>query len=83
MIADETQIDNISLIPILERVESTLLKSIQVRIHRMDIQNVQDRIKLRESITDTIIACAFDVLYELRSEFLGSVYERSSAPRLW
>lgn len=43
----------------------------------MDKQNVQDRIKLGECITGTIIGCAFDVLNELGSGFLESVYERS------
>ena len=52
-------------------------------MNRMYKQNVQDGIKLRESITGAMIACAFDVLSELRSEFLKSVYERSSAPELW
>ena len=43
----------------------------------MDKQNVQDGIKLGECITGTIIGCAFDVLNELGSGFLESVYERS------
>ena len=46
-------------------------------MNSMDKQNVQDGIKLGECITGTIIGCAFDVLNELGSGFLESVYERS------
>jgi GxxExxY protein len=43
----------------------------------MDEQDSQDKRKLHEGITKTIIGCAFEVINELGSGFLESVYEKA------
>ena len=43
----------------------------------MDGQDKQDDVESGKSLTGAIIGCAFDVLNELGSGFLESVYEKS------
>lgn len=43
----------------------------------MDQQNFLDRKKLHEELTHKVIGCAFEVINELGSGFLESVYERA------
>jgi GxxExxY protein len=43
----------------------------------MDIQDEHDRGLLHEHITKIVIGCAFDVINELGSGFLESVYEKA------
>ena len=45
--------------------------------NRVDKKNAQDSIKPNELLTGTIIGCGFDVINELGSGFLESVYEKS------
>jgi GxxExxY protein len=43
----------------------------------MDGQDLQDKGMLHADITETVIACAFEVIKELGTGFLESVYEKA------
>ena len=46
-------------------------------MNRVDKKDAQDSMKPNELLTGSIIGCGFDVLNELGSGFLESVYEKS------
>jgi GxxExxY protein len=43
----------------------------------MDVQGIQDKSVKHEELIRAILGCAFDVIKELRSGFLESVYENA------
>ena len=43
----------------------------------MDVQDIQDNIGMYMELTHAVIKCAFDVINELGSGFLESVYEKA------